>query len=177
MRFSRLAARGARSDTCSADICSLRLLAHFQSEHPRLDCLLAREERVNGSKFTLGHPLRWISPDDQRSTREGSAQTRRFLPRMLGIDRTSRAASQLRARPGVSHRQIVPRNRRGRFHPVAVKHSGLSRPTARSIVRGSRQVETLRWLTSRRSAGSAPPHDASSLPTPRPVSPGLVVVR
>jgi len=50
-------------NACSTDICSLRLLAHFQSEHPRLDPLSARKERMNAASFTLGRPLRWTSLD------------------------------------------------------------------------------------------------------------------
>lgn len=73
MLTSRLAARGARSDTYSADICSLRLLAHFQSEHPRLDCLPAREGewRVPSSRlaFRFGgsYPMKALHPGGERT--------------------------------------------------------------------------------------------------------------
>lgn len=88
----------ARPDVCSTDICSLRLLA-LQSEHPRLDLLSIDQMdewyQVHAwPSASVGFTRLW------RSAREGSARTRRFLPRSLGFNRTSDASSQPRARPG-----------------------------------------------------------------------------
>lgn len=114
---SRLAARRVRPDVCLADICSLRLLA--------------RSKRAPASRFAI-HRERWMNgfrvharPSASvgvtrlcRSAREGSARSRRILPRALGWNRTSDAPSQRRARPGfrtrsraAPPRSLPPRSR------------------------------------------------------------------
>jgi hypothetical protein len=81
VRSSRLAALGARSDTYSADICSLRLLAHFQSEHPRLDCLpagkgewMAPSSRL-AFRFGGSHPMEALHPGGERALEALSSST------------------------------------------------------------------------------------------------------
>jgi len=120
-------------NACSTDICSLRLLAHYQSEHPRLDSLSTLASGWTPPVSRWG--IRFGGSPSTPSLRPGgSARRERCLLPPFELDRTSDASSQHLARP--RSRRDRRRHRRDRFHPVVVKRSGLSRSEAPSIVQG-----------------------------------------